>query len=504
MKRICLFAGYDKDGIIDDYVLHYIKELNKISDVYYFGDFYGVEEELNKLNKYCKGVYSKRHKKYDFGSWDELVKLIGIEKIRKYDELILANDSCFGPLKSLEPIFQTMEKKDCDFWGLSCSRGYHIHIQSYFVVFNKNVIQSDCLFDFLDKVVPEESLQMVCNKYEDRLAYILSKEGFKFESYIPYGEFKMHPYFNSWSCISNDKVNFPFIKVKMFNGNVGNEPQKDWVNFIKNNTNYDYNLILNNLKRRGLTNNDIKKNVYYNKINKSIRKLNIKHLIIKLIRLFTYPIRKKMHSFVDSKLSYYSNAVNNRLNELEQKLFELQKKSMLTKQDIKRGFKIDSKGKRKTLFNHNDTFRIHEPNNIFIKYNNEIKNILFIGDFCIQNKALFEFSNNNCFFIDEKIDETTMSIKKQDKNIKFDLIIIQNILSIEKLLIIENILKNLKNYAIPETTFVLSINKDSKIIKQYKKIFKKLNFVNDFDAKKMFNNKITTINQYQEFFIRLK
>ena len=65
MKRICLFAGYDKDGIIDDYVLHYIKELNKISDVYYFGDFYGVEEELNKLNKYCKGVYSKRHKKYD-------------------------------------------------------------------------------------------------------------------------------------------------------------------------------------------------------------------------------------------------------------------------------------------------------------------------------------------------------------------------------------------------------------------------------------------------------
>ena len=97
-----------------------------------------------------------------------------------------------------------------------------------------------------------------------------------------------------------------------------------------------------------------------------------------------------------------------------------------------------------------------------------------------------------------------MSIKKEDKNIKFDMIIIQNILSTEDISNIEKILLNLKNFAITETTFVLSIKNENNIIQKYKNIFEKLKFVNDFDAKKMFNNKIMTISQYQTFFIKIK
>ena len=38
MKRLCLFAGYDKNCIIRDYVIYYIKELSALSDVYYMAD----------------------------------------------------------------------------------------------------------------------------------------------------------------------------------------------------------------------------------------------------------------------------------------------------------------------------------------------------------------------------------------------------------------------------------------------------------------------------------
>ena len=35
VKRLAIFAGYDKDNIIDDYVVYYIKELKKIADIIY-------------------------------------------------------------------------------------------------------------------------------------------------------------------------------------------------------------------------------------------------------------------------------------------------------------------------------------------------------------------------------------------------------------------------------------------------------------------------------------
>ena len=225
-KRICLFGGYDLKNEIDDYVVYLIKRISELADVYYYGDFECEQKELNKLKPYCKGIYAHRHKKYDFGSWQELVKIIGKDKIREYDELILTNDSCYGPLYSFQNVFDEMDTRKCDFWGLSASRGLHIHIQSFFVVIKNNILKTDVLFDFLDKVKPEKSLKDVCEKYEDRLTYTLSKAGYEFSTYIPYGDFKNQPYYNTTNAIKIAK--FPLLKVKTFYGEVGRELIKDW------------------------------------------------------------------------------------------------------------------------------------------------------------------------------------------------------------------------------------------------------------------------------------
>ena len=49
MRRICLFAGYDKDDKIQDYVVYMIKELSKISDVYYMANGKIGPEEMVKI-----------------------------------------------------------------------------------------------------------------------------------------------------------------------------------------------------------------------------------------------------------------------------------------------------------------------------------------------------------------------------------------------------------------------------------------------------------------------
>ena len=110
MKRICLFAGYDSNNIIHDYVVYYLKELSTVADVYYMADNEISDDEKEKIAPYVKASYGINHKKYDFGSWQELIKIIGWEKISEYDELILANDSVFGPLYPMKKLFEKLEQ----------------------------------------------------------------------------------------------------------------------------------------------------------------------------------------------------------------------------------------------------------------------------------------------------------------------------------------------------------------------------------------------------------
>jgi len=95
-KRISLFAGYDVDGLIDDSVILFVKELSRHSDVYFLSDSELQDGELDKLQDFVKGAWGIRHGEYDFGSYKRLAcYLVGWDKIEEYDELILVNDSSY-------------------------------------------------------------------------------------------------------------------------------------------------------------------------------------------------------------------------------------------------------------------------------------------------------------------------------------------------------------------------------------------------------------------------
>ena len=150
MKRAVVFAHYDKDSIIDDYVIYYLKELKKISDTIVFVSCCNLaDKEIEKLNGIASHVITQIHDEYDFGSYKRGFLYLQ-DKLNEFDELIFANDSCYGPLYPLEKVFSKMENENSDFWGITKNNfGYkknlkHFfvkrpHIQSYFIVFNKNV-----------------------------------------------------------------------------------------------------------------------------------------------------------------------------------------------------------------------------------------------------------------------------------------------------------------------------------------------------------------------------
>ena len=219
-RRITLFAHWDPECIVDPYVVHYLEELRKISDIAFYSDCDLPQTELAKIESLCRVVGAGRHKAYDFGSYQKAYQKVESFLVN-YDELILANDSCYGPFSPLEELFEKMESDEFDYWGLtehaSSSFGGSQHLQSYFVVMKKAVFQSDCFKSFIAGVKPEADKREVIIKYDVGLSKLLEAEGFKRGSLVAYDCGNVS-YDGGALLLVKDGV-FPFIKREMLTEN---------------------------------------------------------------------------------------------------------------------------------------------------------------------------------------------------------------------------------------------------------------------------------------------
>lgn len=238
MKRLAIFAHYDKDNIIDDYVIYYLKELKKsFETIIFVSDSDLQQEQLCKIVDIVDYVQAYKHGEYDFGSYK-----YGYFIARKnnllldVDELLLCNDSCYGPVCSLAPILEKMSGSDADFCGLFENKfGLYgeilPHIQSWFILMKKNVFLSDKFDDFISSVTHKEKKLDIINDYEIGFTREMSK-------YFKY--FALYSSDNSNAVTSAtpillDKA-FPFIKVlipKRYIFNYSKYVNSDLCNFIR-------------------------------------------------------------------------------------------------------------------------------------------------------------------------------------------------------------------------------------------------------------------------------
>ncbi|PUA80910.1 rhamnan synthesis F family protein [Nocardioides currus] len=215
-RRACLFAGYDRDGLVDETVVLYLTELARHADVFYLAD--GVLEpgELARLDGIVQGAWSIPHAAYDFGSFSLLAReLVGWERLEAYDEVVLANDSCYL-LRPLDDVFAEMDTRACDWWSLQATSMEHdesyitddspiplaeakrrfigprhwtddrfLHLSSYFLVFRRPVLDDPGFRWRLDTVTRQEEKRLVIHKYEVGISRYLVDAGFDFDTYLP-------------------------------------------------------------------------------------------------------------------------------------------------------------------------------------------------------------------------------------------------------------------------------------------------------------------------------
>lgn len=225
MNRIAIFAHFDKQNIIDDYILFYINELKKVcSEIIFVSCCDLPQKELDKLD--CRKI-AQKHNEYDFGSYKRGF-LYAKEKnlLENCDEILFVNDSCYGPFKPLENIFLNMENNSCDFWGITKNKyAFKIvknrtkdcfipHVQSYFFVLKQNVFNSEVFNNFITSVKEEEHKNLVIEKYEIGLTTTLESAGFKSDCAIKSFYKYNNPTVYKWRKLY-EKTNFPFVKCSL-------------------------------------------------------------------------------------------------------------------------------------------------------------------------------------------------------------------------------------------------------------------------------------------------
>lgn len=138
MKDVCLFAHYDKDNKVDEYVFRYLKKIKELNfSIIFISTARLTETDVDHLSVDCSDVILRENIGFDFESWS-----VGLARHGSaiQHRLLLANDSVYGPIGSLANTFDRMTRKSADFYGLVESFEIAPHLQSWLLLFEPWVL----------------------------------------------------------------------------------------------------------------------------------------------------------------------------------------------------------------------------------------------------------------------------------------------------------------------------------------------------------------------------
>lgn len=190
MKTLSIIAAFSETGKLPEYVKYYCEHLLRISSEVCLVS----NSPLSRVDRqYCLSkkitLIERRNQGYDFGAWKEAILTYGRERLKKFEHLILTNDSVFGPIFPLSKIIAPMQNKDSlDLWGVTTHPSSKIddcqeHLQSYFLCFNHRILSSKEFFEYWEEVAAPNSYSEAVS-LEKRLTQYFHRLGYNYGAFL--------------------------------------------------------------------------------------------------------------------------------------------------------------------------------------------------------------------------------------------------------------------------------------------------------------------------------
>jgi len=186
MHDVCLFAHFDQDDKIDDYVLWYLRNISDLNfSIVFISAARLSSSDVERLGAYCCDVILRENGGLDFGSWSA-----GFAKHGSAIDgrLLLANDSVYGPIGSLAAAVGRLTRERADYYGLVESVEVAPHLQSWFLLFEPWVVKNEEFAAILAQPFSSMTRRQIVRNGEVGLSRRLGKAGFRYEALHRYDD----------------------------------------------------------------------------------------------------------------------------------------------------------------------------------------------------------------------------------------------------------------------------------------------------------------------------
>ena len=270
MKRIATYCFYDPKGEVAQHKIYYLSQLVKFVDrlIIVCNGELNVEGR-SMLEQFTDDVIVRENEGFDFWAHKTGLEYSGWDELAKYDNYLLCNDTCYGPIFPFEEMFGEMDKRECDFWGMVAlpgdkkvtsfegipfPRGYlKEFIGSMFINFNSRLLKSYEFKRFWDtlKNMSKNSEAVVYGEYS--ITHCFHTSGFKYDVWVNTEVFKGKAVGTTrhfpYQLLKDHRT--PLVRKKAFNSKLssdrwhysyGDEAYKA-MEYIEQQTEYDSNMI---------------------------------------------------------------------------------------------------------------------------------------------------------------------------------------------------------------------------------------------------------------------
>ncbi len=188
-RRLLVYVVYDRRGDIEDYIPHALRALRPHA-AHILAVVNGTLTETGRarLAEVSDEVVERENHGYDIWGYKHgLDHMAG--RLDEFDELVIANDTWYGPVRPFEEVFARMESRAVHFWGLTdharvephpfTQTGYlAYHIQSYWVAVRRDMFLSEEWRDYWTNLPEMTTYSDAVVKHEGVFTEHFTERGF--------------------------------------------------------------------------------------------------------------------------------------------------------------------------------------------------------------------------------------------------------------------------------------------------------------------------------------
>lgn len=222
MQDVCLFAHFDKDDRLDEYVLRYLAKLKELKfGIVLISTSRLGPAEMARAQSLCDDVILRDNIGLDFASWSAGFAKHGAAINGR---LLLANDSVYGPIGSLPSAIERLTRKPADFYGMVETVEIAPHLQSWFVLLQPQAARSAAFRSLLAQPFVTMPRREIVTAGEVALSRQLMAAGFRYQALYRGGATGLPPRHDANPMLLYWRellfgAGVPFIKIELLRDN---------------------------------------------------------------------------------------------------------------------------------------------------------------------------------------------------------------------------------------------------------------------------------------------